>query len=99
MVQSMVSVIVISLMVWANIPHMATLDPLGFIFNQEAVSQAMMGVCAFKTQGLGFGVYGVALGTLLGDLGIIRDVDYRDSGPPNNEEVYGSCNHVSFCQN
>ena len=56
MVQSMVSVIVISLMVWANIPHMATLDPLGFIFNQEAVSQAMMGVCAFKTQGLGFGV-------------------------------------------
>ena len=29
MVQSMVSVVVISLMVWVSIPHMGTSDPLG----------------------------------------------------------------------
>ena len=30
MVQSMVSVVVISLLIWISIPHIGTLDPLGY---------------------------------------------------------------------
>ena len=37
MVQSMVSEIVICLMVWANIPHMGTLDPLGLAWEKQSV--------------------------------------------------------------
>ena len=39
-VQSMVSVVVTSLMVWVSIPHMGTLDPLGVLAAAiEALSQ------------------------------------------------------------
>ena len=51
MVQSMVSVVVISLMVWVSIPHMGTWDPLGKLdAHVEGLPSRMRNV-ALRVQG------------------------------------------------